>query len=143
MKNKIKHIYERVNAALDRRENQVYTTEQVKMLLAKVEEKTMAVLDNVTFYDVYQAIVGHRKTNPLPPEEYAETHHIKPKCLGGGEESTNKVRLTREEHLMCHGLLPFVYLEAGNKKGYRDMYQTFISMVGTKPGWVFNRKFND
>lgn len=36
---------------------------------------------------------------------YSERHHIIPKCLGGGNESANLVRLTPEEHYMAHVLL--------------------------------------
>lgn len=36
---------------------------------------------------------------------YAEHHHILPKCLGGGNEAENLVRLTAEEHYVAHQLL--------------------------------------
>jgi hypothetical protein len=36
---------------------------------------------------------------------YTETHHIIPRCLGGGDESSNLVVLNGHEHLVCHLLL--------------------------------------
>jgi hypothetical protein len=36
---------------------------------------------------------------------YYETHHIRPRCMGGGDEPENLVRLTPEEHYVAHQLL--------------------------------------
>lgn len=36
---------------------------------------------------------------------YSERHHILPKCMGGGNEPENLVRLTPEEHFVAHQLL--------------------------------------
>lgn len=36
---------------------------------------------------------------------YCERHHVLPRCLGGGNESTNLVNLTPEEHYVAHQLL--------------------------------------
>lgn len=38
-------------------------------------------------------------------EGYVEVHHILPRCMGGGDESENLVRLTPEEHYVAHQLL--------------------------------------
>jgi len=40
---------------------------------------------------------------------YYESHHIKPKCLGGPDNDMNKVLLTAKEHYLCHKLLTFIY----------------------------------
>lgn len=37
--------------------------------------------------------------------EYKETHHIVPKCLGGGNEVENLIDLTPKEHFIAHKLL--------------------------------------
>ena len=39
------------------------------------------------------------------PEDYAERHHIIPKCLGGSEDENNLVYLTAEAHYVAHQLL--------------------------------------
>jgi 5-methylcytosine-specific restriction endonuclease McrA len=36
---------------------------------------------------------------------YSEKHHVIPRCLGGGNEAANIVRLTAEEHYIAHQLL--------------------------------------
>lgn len=40
---------------------------------------------------------------------YVERHHVVPKCMGGGNESANIVRLTGEEHYVAHQLLVKMY----------------------------------
>lgn len=45
---------------------------------------------------------GHNKKN-LP--YYTESHHIIPKCMGGVDDSSNRVLLTPEEHYVAHLLL--------------------------------------
>lgn len=37
--------------------------------------------------------------------EYTETHHIVPKCLGGSDDTTNLIELSAREHFLCHWLL--------------------------------------
>ena len=38
-------------------------------------------------------------------EDYTETHHIKPRSLGGSDDIDNLVVLTAREHFICHWLL--------------------------------------
>ena len=38
-------------------------------------------------------------------EDYTETHHIKPRSLGGSDDIDNLVALTAREHFICHWLL--------------------------------------
>ena len=40
---------------------------------------------------------------------YCEVHHITPKCMGGSEDDSNKVRLTYREHFLAHWLLHLIY----------------------------------
>lgn len=42
-------------------------------------------------------------------EGYCEKHHIIPKCQGGGNEKSNLVKLTAEEHFIAHLLLTRMY----------------------------------
>ncbi len=55
----------------------------------------------------YNLIINKAKERFL--EEYSETHHIIPKCLGGTNENSNLVELTPREHLICHRLLVKIY----------------------------------
>lgn len=40
---------------------------------------------------------------------YTESHHIKPKCIGGDDSADNLVLLTGREHYVCHWLLCKIY----------------------------------
>jgi hypothetical protein len=42
-------------------------------------------------------------------EEYVESHHIIPKCIGGSNLKSNLVDLTPEEHFVAHQLLVKIY----------------------------------
>ena len=42
---------------------------------------------------------------------YTESHHIKPKCIGGTDEKDNLVKLTAREHFIAHLLLSKIYPE--------------------------------
>lgn len=63
------------------------------------------------YQKVYNALISHRKTNPLEKSDsvYTEVHHILPRCLGGSNEPENLVRLTAREHFIAHRLLVRVY----------------------------------
>lgn len=51
----------------------------------------------------HDQIISRAKNRQL--HEYFERHHIKPKCIGGGNEESNKVDLTYREHFLVHWLL--------------------------------------
>jgi hypothetical protein len=57
----------------------------------------------------YQLIIDNAKQRPLNESVYMELHHIKPKCLGGSNESFNLVYLTYREHFICHWLLSLIH----------------------------------
>jgi len=59
---------------------------------------------------------------------YIERHHVVPRCLGGGNEKANIVRLPPEEHYVAHQLLVKMY--PGNVK----LSWAAISMTMTRPG---------
>lgn len=60
----------------------------------------------------YEALVEKAKHRSVGG--YTERHHIVPKCMGGGNESTNLVRLTPEEHFVAHQMLIRIYPENKN-----------------------------
>ena len=57
---------------------------------------------------IYNELImrGWRRTNLYG---YCEKHHIIPKCIGGGNEVSNIVKLTAEEHFIAHLLLTRMY----------------------------------
>lgn len=66
----------------------------------------------MNYEKIYLDLVTRAKDRVL--ESYAEKHHIKPRCMGGGDEIENLVALTPEEHYVAHMLLVKIY--PGNKK---------------------------
>lgn len=61
---------------------------------------------------IYNQLVAKAKPRGLDKskhEGYFETHHIVPRCMGGGDEDENLVMLTAREHVIAHLLLWKVY----------------------------------
>lgn len=76
----------------------------------------------------YDALVERAKCRTL--SGYSELHHVTPKCLGGGNEPSNLVRLTAEEHFVAHQLL--VKLNPGNSKLVLAAANMTISPIGAR-----------
>lgn len=55
------------------------------------------------YQKIYNCLIERAKARIIP--DYAEKHHIVPKCLGGTDDRLNLVRLTPEEHYLAHQLL--------------------------------------
>jgi len=88
----------------------------------------------------YTSLVDRAKTRVLAG--YVERHHIVPRCMGGGDERTNIVRLTPEEHFVAHQLLMKMHPQ-------NDLlaFATHMMTVGKYRsnrayGWV-RRRFSD
>ena len=60
----------------------------------------------------YDILVNRARNRKLT--SYFEKHHVIPRCLGGGDEAENIVKLTAEEHYVAHQLL--VKIHPGNRK---------------------------
>ena len=61
-------------------------------------------------YDlIYRAFIADRGSRPEPPREVSDVHHIRPRCLGGCEAASNKIRLTYADHLFAHVLLARIH----------------------------------
>lgn len=58
---------------------------------------------------IYNELIYRGKVRTL--DGYKETHHILPKCLGGGDSKENLVELTAREHFIAHQLLHKIYPE--------------------------------
>lgn len=57
----------------------------------------------MNYHAIYNRLMERARTREL--RGYCESHHIIPRCLGGGDATTNTVRLTPEEHYLAHQLL--------------------------------------
>jgi hypothetical protein len=55
----------------------------------------------------YDDLIAFRIANPY--EGYTESHHIIPKCMGGPDIKSNKVRLSAREHYIAHLMLVKIY----------------------------------
>ena len=82
----------------------------------------------MTYRERYNEIIERYKNNPMPKEEYGEVHHINPRSLGGSNRKENLVRLPPEVHYEVHCILPYVYLEEGDKNGYQKMLHAWIRL---------------
>lgn len=56
---------------------------------------------------LYDFIIERAKNRII--EGYTESHHIVPRCMGGGNEIENLVKLTAKEHFLVHRLLTLIY----------------------------------
>lgn len=79
----------------------------------------------------YIAIIHQRQQNPLPEGQYGERHHIIPRSCGGPNRKWNVVRLTPEEHLVVHSLLPEIYTTG---KEHYKMVVAYAMMSGKLDG---------
>jgi hypothetical protein len=61
----------------------------------------------MNYQNIYNQIINRAKNRTL--NEYKESHHVIPKCLGGSNEKENLVDLTAREHFLCHKLLVEIY----------------------------------
>lgn len=57
----------------------------------------------MNYLTIYDKLIDRARTRII--EVYTERHHIVPRCMGGGDEASNLVSLTPEEHFLAHALL--------------------------------------
>ena len=57
------------------------------------------------YIKIYNQIMDRAKGRTPDKNGYYETHHIIPKCMGGDNTKSNKVKLTYREHFIAHWLL--------------------------------------
>ena len=58
---------------------------------------------------IYEDLIADRRANPPSEDEYYEVHHILPRCMGGGDEPENLIKLRPEDHFFAHLLLAKVH----------------------------------
>jgi len=88
----------------------------------------------VDYKKIYDQIIDRAKNRVT--EGYTENHHIIPKCMGGGSDSSNNiVALTAREHYICHYILHFLYPD-NNKIFYA--FRTMCKMKNKHQSRDFN-----
>ena len=67
----------------------------------------------MNYSKLYSTLISYRINNPLIKSKdlYVETHHIIPRCLGGGDSKENLINLTAREHFIAHRFLSKIYPE--------------------------------
>lgn len=93
----------------------------------------------MNYQKIYNAIIERAIHRRLSTETYKEVHHIIPRCCGGTNIVENLVKLTPEEHYVCHQLL--VKMNPGNYKLAFAVGMMCVSKTGQirsnkKYGWV-------
>ena len=53
----------------------------------------------------YYQLIDRANSRTVDPNQYYETHHIIPRCMGGSDAKSNLVRFTAREHYIAHMLL--------------------------------------
>ena len=59
----------------------------------------------MNYQKLHDKFISSRKDRELCEGVQYENHHIVPRCLGGGNESSNLVYLTLREHIFVHRIL--------------------------------------
>ena len=59
----------------------------------------------MTYKEFIENILSTRGNYGISNTEYYEIHHIVPRCMGGSDDASNKVRLYAKEHYEAHRLL--------------------------------------
>lgn len=91
-------------------------------------------LNNMNYEAHYNTLIERAKTRLL--EGYGEQHHIVPRCLGGGDDADNMVRLTAEEHYVAHQLLVKIH------PGHRGLaYAALLMSTGHLAGRSKNKSY--
>ena len=88
------------------------------------------------YQKIYRSLVERARTRIL--NEFTETHHVIPRCLGGSNDKTNLVKLTPEEHYVAHQLLVKIY------PGNHALAKAAAMMIPNRPsnkmyGWIRRR----
>ena len=63
----------------------------------------------MNYEKIYRDFIVSRREREVSIAGYSEKHHIRPKALGGGNEKSNLIRLTPEDHIHAHILLARIY----------------------------------
>ena len=85
----------------------------------------------MNYVRIYEAFIQDRRCKEAATMGYSERHHIKPRALGGGNEATNLIDLTPEDHFFAHLLLakihggrmwaPVAFMVSGQRKDYKPV----------------------
>lgn len=85
----------------------------------------------MNYVRIYEAFIQDRRKKEPTITGYSERHHIEPRSLGGGDDPTNIIGLTAEDHFFAHLLLakihggkmwaPIAFMVSGQRKDYKPI----------------------
>lgn len=88
--------------------------------------------NRVQYLKIYEYLIKkalyYEIFNGYSKEEYLETHHILPKCMGGTNNSSNLVKVSARTHIILHMLLEKMYPE--NKYLSKAVFMCMFSGKG-------------
>lgn len=94
----------------------------------------------MNYASIYADFINNRRQIESGLTGYVEKHHIKPRCLGGGDAPVNIIALTAEDHFFAHLLLaktyggrlwaPVAFMVGGSRKDYKP------TVSRKRYGWV-------
>ena len=82
----------------------------------------------MNYTSIYNSIVQRAVSRSV--DEYTESHHIIPRCMGGSDDKFNLVSLTPKEHYVAHHLLTKMY------PNDRGVHVAFAMMCYTRDVYV-------
>ena len=62
----------------------------------------------MNYSKIYEDLMLDASCNPKQ-DDYKESHHIVPKCMGGDDSKENLIKLTARQHYLAHWLLYKIY----------------------------------
>lgn len=85
---------------------------------------------------IYDALITRARIRSL--DQYTESHHVIPRCMGGSDDLDNLVDLTPEEHYVAHQLLIKMY--PNNRRLAKAAHMMTKGRVTNKVyGWIRRR----
>lgn len=94
----------------------------------------------MNYQKIYDSLV--KKNHNFQHGEYFESHHIRPKSIGGKDTEDNLVNLTAREHYIAHALLVKIAEIGGDKQAYYKMLYAFNCMRWGRVSCDRSFKFN-
>jgi hypothetical protein len=87
----------------------------------------------------YEELCYRARGQVLPSTAYTEIHHIRPRSLGGSDDSSNLVRLTYKQHFTAHRLLTKIHTGRDLQKMQRALWAMTLKASGerTTKSWQF------
>lgn len=100
----------------------------------------------MNYKNIYNQLIERSRNRIMADDEYYESHHVIPRCIGGDDSNNNIVDLYPEEHYVAHQLLMKIY--PNNPKLIFATFMMSVSNTSMKRnnklyGWIKRRRFSE